>query len=44
MFGDGVGSDYVCAPNEEQAKRAKQDMADSEEVRRLSNINLNPNP
>ena len=31
-----VGSEYVCAPNEEQAKKAKQDAADSDEVRRLS--------
>ena len=36
IFGDGVGSDYVCQPNEAQAKRAKQEAADASAVRRLA--------
>jgi len=29
IFGDGVGSDYVCQPNEEQRKKATKDRLDA---------------
>ena len=30
IFGDGVGSDYVCKPNEEQRKKAAKDKLTAE--------------